>query len=44
MPFSNECNYAPTKTNKRNQKRSAKAKREITEINLRGKKSETEYH
>lgn len=42
MPFSNECNYAHTKTNKRNKNHSTKATREITEINLKYKKSETE--
>lgn len=44
MPFNNECNYAYTKTNKRNKKLSAKATGEITEINLKCKKSETECH
>lgn len=41
MPFSNECNYAYTKMNKRNEMHSTQVTREITEMNLKYKKTKT---
>lgn len=42
MLFGNESNYAHTKINKRNKMHSTKVAREITRINLKWDKSETE--